>query len=374
MKEKMKCLICGEQTNYTIDVFSKCHLKVKHPEILHMKDYYDKFVKKENEGICSVCGKETTFYGFNKGYSKHCSTKCASKTEEYKEKLRRKALERYADEDKRKDVIEKMHQTSLKKYGSISYSGSKVGQEKIKKTNLERYGIEQTLQLDHVKTARIKALEDNKDEINEKRKAFWTKENIDKVNKVREEYVLKKYGVSSVMCLDWVKDKLEKTKINTLMKRYGVDNVMKLDWVRNKSKKTRKEKFILNFKPDYLNEKEKYYYDVIVETKKYVDILFEDWNGLDYYTNEKLITNEEYRKIDKSKKSLNCNKFQPTIDHKTSVHYGFVNKIDPKIIGNINNLCICSRSTNSQKNALCEDDFKEILRLSKLTDKDLVTL
>ncbi len=35
----MKCLICGEQTNYTIDVFSKCHLKVKHPEILHMKDY-----------------------------------------------------------------------------------------------------------------------------------------------------------------------------------------------------------------------------------------------------------------------------------------------------------------------------------------------
>jgi hypothetical protein len=35
MKEKMKCLICGEQTNYTIDVFSKCHLKVKHPEILH---------------------------------------------------------------------------------------------------------------------------------------------------------------------------------------------------------------------------------------------------------------------------------------------------------------------------------------------------
>lgn len=346
MKEKMKCLICGEQTNYTIDVFSKCHLKVKHPEILHMKDYYDKFVKKENEGICPVCGKETTFYGFNKGYSKYCSTKCASKTEEYKEKLRRKALERYADEDKRKDVIEKMHQTSLKKYGSISYSGSKVGQEKIKKTNLERYGIEQTLQLDHVKNERIKALEDNKDEINEKRKAFWTKGNIDKVNKVREEYVLKKYGVSSVMHLDWVKNKGRKTNENRNL------------WTPLSN----------------LSEKEIYVREVCKETYKFINELFQMWDGLDYYTNEKLITNEEYKEIHNGKYHTNRNKLQPSIDHKTSVHYGFVNKIDLKIIGNINNLCICSRSTNSQKNALCEDDFKEILRLSKLTDKDLVTL
>jgi len=30
----------------------------------------------------------------------------------------------------------------------------------------------------------------------------------------------------------------------------------------------------------------------------------------------------------------------PTIDHKLSIFYGFINKIDPYIIADINNLCI----------------------------------
>lgn len=47
---------------------SKCKIIVK--------DYYDKFLRKEKEGICKFCGNETVFYGISKGYQndvcKHC--------------------------------------------------------------------------------------------------------------------------------------------------------------------------------------------------------------------------------------------------------------------------------------------------------------
>ena len=52
----------------------------------------------------------------------------------------------------------------------------------------------------------------------------------------------------------------------------------------------------------------------------------------------------------------------PTIDHKTSIYFGFINKIDPINIGSIENLCITKRSFNSKKRDLCEDEFLKILK------------
>lgn len=110
------------------------------------------------------------------------------------------------------------------------------------------------------------------------------------------------------------------------------------------------------------NEFEKYCADVISETRKYRKELFKNWDGFDYYTREKLITNEEYKKENPNKSSSN-NLLQPTIDHKKCSMDGFINNIDYKIIGNIKNLCICSRSTNSKKHNLTEEEFKKKLML-----------
>lgn len=49
------CKICGKTFN-TIFSFSS-HIKNYHKP-LTAKDYYDKYLKKENEGICPVCGKK----------------------------------------------------------------------------------------------------------------------------------------------------------------------------------------------------------------------------------------------------------------------------------------------------------------------------
>jgi hypothetical protein len=56
------------------------------------------------------------------------------------------------------------------------------------------------------------------------------------------------------------------------------------------------------------------------------------------------------------------NPLYPTIDHKTSIYFGFINKIDPILIGSIDNLCITKRSFNSKKRDLCENEFLKILK------------
>jgi len=365
MRELIKCLICGEQTKYPIDLFYRYHVKVNHPEYKSTKEYYDGLIRKENEGICE-CGKETKFDGYVRGYREYCSHRCKNNSPKYQDKLRQNALKNY--QEHKEEIVSKSHKTSLSKYGSLSYSGTKECQEKVKQTSLDRYGIDSTLQLDHVREARINALEQNKEAINEKRKAFWTEENIQRVNCVRDKLVLEKYGVSNVSELDWVKEKIGNSNLETCQERYDVDNVMQLDWVKDnidwesrgiKIRETNEQSG--RWIPlSQLSEKERYWRLVKIETGKHIKELFKNWNGLDYYTNETLISNEEFQKNNPGKE-INSNSLQPTIEHKTSIYYGFKNSIPANEIGNINNLVICGRVTNCMKNILCENEFKEVL-------------
>ena len=61
------CEICGGEFKNRYGL-SK-HISQKHKEI-HPKNYYDKYLKKENEGICPITGKETSFSGMVHGYRK----------------------------------------------------------------------------------------------------------------------------------------------------------------------------------------------------------------------------------------------------------------------------------------------------------------
>ena len=84
---------------------------------------------------------------------------------------------------------------------------------------------------------------------------------------------------------------------------------------------------------------------------KYSNILYNNWDGLDYYDNEYIKDN--FYSLDK--------KIIPTIDHKISALYGFINKIPPEIIGGIDNLCITKMSINTRKGSMCESEFKTSL-------------
>lgn len=75
----IKCEICGEviNGNNANNAITKFCLHLKHSHNIHnSRIYYDKFVRKEKEGICPICGKETSYKSLLIGYRQFCSNKC----------------------------------------------------------------------------------------------------------------------------------------------------------------------------------------------------------------------------------------------------------------------------------------------------------
>lgn len=77
----LTCAICGEQVTGSDEAVAsnrlRRHLK-EHHGLNTIKEYYDKYLKKENEGICPICGKPTEFKSINVGYFTYCSSECAA--------------------------------------------------------------------------------------------------------------------------------------------------------------------------------------------------------------------------------------------------------------------------------------------------------
>lgn len=162
----MICKICGFTTS---DKGSYSHLFYKHN--LTVKQYYDKYLRQENEGVCPTCGKQTPFFGLSKGYQIHCCNSCAQLD---------------------KTTQSKIQQTCLARYGVQSSNQSPVVQEKMKKTLLEHYGVDNCQKC---KSVSIKAVE------------------------TRHRRNLKKYGVTEPAKLPHVKAKIGKSVSNHMLAR-----------------------------------------------------------------------------------------------------------------------------------------------------------
>lgn len=201
MKIKYICKLCGNNFEGTRNFVG--HLK-NHK--ISSREYYDTFLKKENDGICQVCGKPTEFFKFTNGYRKTCSDNC------YRQlgvKNWRKTMNEkynggyYAGTDEYK---EKRKNTCLKLYNCESSWQSKEVKEKRKTSMLERYGVEHTMQ-------------------NEEFKAI--------AKKHREETNLEKYGVKH----NWASEELrEKGQYKTCEEKYGYKYTAQIPEIQRKMK------------------------------------------------------------------------------------------------------------------------------------------
>ena len=80
----MKCLICNK--DFGERYISGSHFKTHN---ITGKEYYDKFLKKSDEGICQNCGSNTKYHGkISRGYSRYCSRTCWLKTDTHREIVR----------------------------------------------------------------------------------------------------------------------------------------------------------------------------------------------------------------------------------------------------------------------------------------------
>ncbi len=124
--------------------------------------------------------------------------------------------------------------------------------------------------------------------------------------------------------LEWKnKMKLNKEKIiskirETSLKKYGVYNHFQVTKIfQNKIKKSKIENEVI-IPNKLLTEWHLYKNEVRKLTNRNKKELYEKWNGYDYYDDEFIIGYLSHSYI---------NRLYPTIDHKISTYYGFINNL-----------------------------------------------
>lgn len=183
--------------------------------------------------------------------------------------------------------------TSLELYGLDNYSKTKECRKRVEKTNLEKFGYKTNL----INPNYIKL-----------------------IKKILNE----KYGT----------DKFFEIKSENKKRKFIFKN---LESIINQNIECSESKY-LDF--NVTNEYILYRNECRRITNKSLKELINNWSGLDFYDGEYIKENWNLP---------HNHKDYPTIDHKISIYYGFINKISPIQIGSLDNLCITKRSINSSK-------------------------
>ena len=236
---KIICKICGQElTSRGSSHFIKTHK-------ITSKEYYDKYLKKENEDICPICQMPTTFRDISYGYNKTCSKECHKlycKSDQFKQKQEIGVKKHFGEDGLRcKEVRNKTIQTNLKKYGVDNSAKSVIVKEKVKQTCLNKYGTE-----------------------------AFTQTNLFKEK--RKETCLEKYGVPFSQSSEISKEKLKQTMLD----HYGVDNPWKADAVRQKIKDNCFAKYGVDNPQQRIEVKEK-----AAETREQNNFLDQELNNPD---------------------------------------------------------------------------------------------
>jgi len=88
----IKCEICGKEFK---SIRFGQHLRQTHQ--IEAKNYYDKYIKEDSEGIClnESCSNLTRFISIGRGYQRYCGNVCASTGKSCSQETRKKMREKH---------------------------------------------------------------------------------------------------------------------------------------------------------------------------------------------------------------------------------------------------------------------------------------
>ena len=215
------CKQCGKEYEFEP---KKGSFKFKYCSI-ECKKLYTENDKKPQIRICENCGKEYQWNSeivyegnLNVDTKRFCSFECG-KEHRYKKVFETTIKNHGGIGFAVKELKDKVKQTNLEKYGNENYNNT----EKRKSTNLDRYGVECASQNVAIRN---------------KQKDRWNSLTADEKNKIEEKRrntCLNNYGVDSVSKVDTTKKKIKQTKYD----RYADENYNNIE----KIKKTNLEKY-----------------------------------------------------------------------------------------------------------------------------------
>lgn len=204
----MKCKICEKETNGYVGLVSHLHL-----HNISSREYYDKYLKQENEGKCLECGKETLFKGIRNGYRDFCCCRCSTLNKKTQEKRIDTNLERYGVESttQLQSTKDKIKETNLKRLGVDVPAKSKIIQNKMAETNLKRYG--------HKAPMQSKQIQEKATKTNLKRRGVEYPGQSEEVKEKIRKTNLERYGAENVFASEIIKEKIKETN----MERYNAE-------------------------------------------------------------------------------------------------------------------------------------------------------
>ncbi len=222
--------------------------------------------------VCPVCGKEITF---EKGRT-YCSNACRSSDPNVLQKIEQTNLERYGTKSaiQSDSIKEKIKQNNLEKYGSEWPLGSEMVREKIQETWQKKYGTDHPMHTKEIRQKRREACLNkfgapsplHSEEIRNKIKKTTLKrygsecslQNPD-VKAKAEQTCIERYGTKCSLQNPDVKAKAEQT----MVERYGSEYSFSSDVLKAKSAKTMMERY----GADNPSKKESSLYDSILKAR-----------------------------------------------------------------------------------------------------------
>jgi hypothetical protein len=239
------CVNCKDESLkslFNINRGSKCK---KCAQLLKYKTVNDEFIK---NGIKLLWNEDEFSQNFTGGLQKipaicicgekkelcYSRVRIGGKCQDCgKEKIRNTNLERYGFENpfSNKEVKDKIRNTNLERYGFENPSSNEEVKDKIRNTNLERYGFENSLQNEEVR--------DKIRNTNLERYGFESPFPNEEVKEKIRNTNLERYGFENPSSNEEVKDKIR----NTNLERYGFENPLSNEEVKDKIRNTNLERY-----------------------------------------------------------------------------------------------------------------------------------
>ena len=244
----VKCEICGK--NFKTFSGLAIHLK---KEKITAKEYYDEYLN----GIkYCYCGKDSKFKNLEYGYLQYCSVTCMNKSTEHKEKIKQSNIKKYGVSCifQLVETQNKIKDTILERYGVTHQSQSSSFKEKFKKTCLENYGVDSPLKsslvIEKIKKTNLEkyGCENvfQNEQIKEKSKqTMLDKYNVENASKCpilqekKKQTFIDRYGVNQPFQNSDIWNKVKKT----FLEKYGVDNISKLEEIKEQKRQSQRKTF-----------------------------------------------------------------------------------------------------------------------------------
>lgn len=229
----------------------------------------------ENRPTCGECGKDVKYKNITIGYQDFCGVKCANSNKEKQNKIKQTNLTKYGSTTAMQNpkIAKKIKEKNLKKYGVDNVFKSEEIKAKIKEVMLDKYGVTSPIQNPDI---RKKIESTNLDKYGNE-----TYLGSDEANQVIGEIFIEKYGVDNPFKSEVIQNEIKEY----FLEKYGVTSIFLDPEFRKKynNKTSKIEEDVvkaLNTKPKFrYNDKE---YDLIL------DGTIIEVDG-DYYHPDKLI-------------------------------------------------------------------------------------